>query len=518
MPDLTGLAVPLQNTLPRKMLASVRARGDASAIFSNGSVETRITIREFLPSVRCLAGGLAKLGLRRGDIIAVQMPTRLATVQAHAAAAWLGLTVLPIIHIYEGAELAFVLEQSGAKALITPTSWRKIDFPARRAELASAFPSLLQIVEGPAIPGQVSFDSLLNAEPLAEPADIAGDDIAMLVYTSGTTSQPKGVQHSHAGLLAELLADHGKRGSLVQLAPWPPGHVAGVLALLRFWVMAQDSVYLESWDAHVAARLIETYRVQASSGTPFHMASLLDAAAEDRRDISTLTDYMAGATMVPPALIQRCQDVGLATYRCYGLSEHPTISCGFPDDPLEKRLGTDGRLNPGVEVRIVDDEGRDVPLGQSGEIWSRGPDRFVGYFDSSRNAEALTPDGWLRTGDIGRLDTEGYLSITDRKKDIIIRGGENIASREVEDLLCLIPGVREAAVVGAPDPRLGERVAAFIVAEPGTDLSIAAIARHFAAHHVAVQKTPEFVHSLADLPRNSAGKVLKPVLRERLQG
>jgi acyl-CoA synthetase (AMP-forming)/AMP-acid ligase II len=468
-------------------------------------------------SVQRLAAGLAGLGLHKSDILAVQMPTRLATIQLHAAAAWLGVTVLPIIHIYEGAELAFILEQSGAKALVSPSAWRKVDFAARRARLAQDFPNLLQIVEGPASAGEVSLESLLVAEPMAKSVAVSPEDIAMLIYTSGTTSQPKGVQHSHASLLAELAADHGKRGSLVQLAPWPPGHVAGVLTLLRFWAMAQNSVYLESWDAHIAARLIEHYGVQASSGTPFHIASLLDAAAQDGRDISSLTDYMAGATMIPPALIQRCQDAGLATYRCYGLSEHPTISCGSPDDPLDKRLGTDGRLNPGVELRIVDDLGCDQPPEAPGEIWSRGPDRFVGYFDSSRNAEALTPDGWLKTGDIGVLDAEGYLSITDRKKDIIIRGGENIASREVEDLLMLIPGVRDAAVVGAPDARLGERVAAFVVADPDTDLSIAAIARHFVGHRVALQKSPEFVQVVADLPRNAAGKVLKPVLREKLR-
>lgn len=513
-----ALSLHATPSLARMMLASSGNRSEAIAIFNDGAIERTITHHGLVDSVRRLAAGLTRLGLRQGDILAVQMPTRLATIQTHAAAAWLGLIVLPIIHIYEGNELAFILEQSGAKAIVTPSAWRNVDFVARRKELTQAFPNLLQIVEGPAVTVEVSMESLLLAEPLTEPVEVSSTEIAMLIYTSGTTSQPKGVQHSHTSLLAELAADHSKRGKLVQLAPWPPGHIAGVLSLQRFWVMGQDSVFLESWDAHIAARLIERYGVQASSGTPLHMASLLDAAAEDGRDISSLTDYMAGATMVPPALIQRCQDAGLATYRCYGLSEHPTISCGFPDDPLDKRLGTDGRLNPGVEVRIVDDEGHDLSPGEAGEIWSRGPDRFVGYFDSSRDAEALTPGGWLRTGDIGVLDVDGYLSITDRKKDIIIRGGENIASREVEDLLCLIPGVREAAVVGAPDARLGERVAAFIVAEPNTDLTIHAIARHFAAHQVAVQKTPEIVHLIPDLPRNTAGKVLKPVLRERLRG
>ncbi len=502
-------------TLAGAMLgAPTRARA-ATAVFADARGDTPLTHADMVEQARRLASGLAALGLVAGDIVAVQMPTRPATMVIHAALAWAGLVVLPIIHIYEGAELGFVLRESGAKAIITPDSWRAVDFAGRRAWLAEAFPQLIRIVDGAGGEGEVALASLLAQPPHAAPAAVAADDPAMVIYTSGTTSRPKGVRHSHASLLAELTVDAIARGQLLTLAPWPPGHVAGVLGLLRFAAMGQASIYLDAWDAHVAARLIEQYRVEATSGTPFHITTLLDAAA-DGRDISSLRDYMAGATMIPPALIDRCEALGLATYRCYGLSEHPTISCGSPTDPLAKRLGTDGRLNPGVEVRLVDDDGRDVPQGQPGEIWSRGPDRFIGYHDPSRDAEAFTADGWLRTGDVGVLDAEGFLAITDRKKDIIIRGGENIASREVEDILSTMPGVREAAVVGAPDAALGERVAAFILAEPGADLSLAAVASHFAASRVARQKTPEIVRLVDELPRNTAGKVLKAPLRAML--
>ncbi|MBV9510841.1 MAG: AMP-binding protein, partial [Caulobacteraceae bacterium] len=263
---------------------------------------------------------------------------------------------------------------------------------------------------------------------------------------------------------------------------------------------------------------IAKHRITATSGTPFHLTSLLDAADAGGADLSCLTDYLAGATMIPPALIERCEKRGLATYRCYGMSEHPTISRGTKDDPLEKRLNTDGRLCPGVEVRIVDEDGRDVSVGDVGEILSRGPDRFVGYTDAALNAEAIEPGGWLRTGDIGRLDTDGFLAIVDRKKDVIIRGGENIASREVEDLLSSLPGVREAAVVGAPHPTLGEQVCAFVVVDEGADVSLKAVSAHFAAAGIARQKTPERIEPVLELPRNAAGKVLKPELRSRLRG
>lgn len=494
-----------------------RERPEARLIIFEDGADRIVSHGEVAEQARRLAAGLRSLGLGAGDILAVQMPTRLSTVIAHAAAGLLGLTLLPIIHIYEGRELAFILRQSGAKALLTPPHWRNIDFARRRARLADEFPDLVHVVDGETDEDAVGLTSLTGHEPLDDPPPVSADSIAMLIYTSGTTADPKGVQHSHKGLVAELTADADKRGALVTLSPWPPGHIAGVLGYLRFWAMGQSCVLMEQWDAIEAARLIEQYRVQGTSGTPFHLTTLLDAAEAGSRDISSLVDYMAGATMVPPALIERCESKGLATYRCYGLSEHPTVSAGSPDDPLEKRLGTDGQLNPGVEVLIVDEEDRPLPLGEAGEILTRGPDRFVGYRDGALNASAFTQDGWLRTGDIGTLDRDNYLTIVDRKKDVIIRGGENIASREVEDILSLLKGVQEAAVVGAPDQRLGERICAFVVAAPDTDLSIEHIGAHFAAHGLARQKTPEIVHRVDALPRNAAGKVLKPELRAQLR-
>jgi acyl-CoA synthetase (AMP-forming)/AMP-acid ligase II len=503
-------------TLGQCLVRGARERPDVRLVINEGGIDREIALAEVADRARRLAAGLKAIGLRSGDVFAVQMPTRLSTLIAHAAAGLLGLTLLPIIHIYEGRELDFIIDQSGARALLTPSAWRTIDFAARRAALAERFPDLIRIVDGDAEPGAVDLASLLDREPLEALPGIDPDAFAMLIYTSGTTADPKGVQHSHRSLIAELTADAERLDSSVKLSPWPPGHIAGVLGYLRFWALAQPSVLMEQWDAAEAARLIEQYRVRGTSGTPFHLLTLLDAAEADGRDISSLTDYMAGGTMVPPALIERCERIGLATYRCYGLSEHPTVSAGSPTDPLEKRLGTDGRLYPGVEVRIVDEEGSPLPVGETGEILTRGPDRFVGYRDKTLDAGAFTPDGWLQTGDIGRLDEDGFLAIVDRKKDIIIRGGENIASREVEDVLSLLPGVREAAVVGAPDERLGERVCAFIVADPGADLSIERIAVHFAEQGLAKQKTPEFVHRVDELPRNAAGKVLKPKLRDLL--
>jgi acyl-CoA synthetase (AMP-forming)/AMP-acid ligase II len=509
-----GLLV--DRTLAEAFVEAVRARPDVEVTVVSDNRPAHATLGEVFERAQRLAGGLRALGLGAGDVVAVQTPNWLETLLAHAAIALIGGVTLPIIHIYGSAELSFIVRQSGAKALITPDVWRGANYIERVAAVRAVAPDLIHVVVGQAPAGAVAWDDLAAHAPDATVARRDPASVALLIYTSGTTSDPKGVQHSHQTLLAELLAAPDRAPDAVALSPWPPGHVAGVLALGRFWLFGRPTVLMEQWNAAEAARYIEAHRISSTAGTPFHLTSLLDAAEQMGLGLSSLTDYLAGATMIPPSLIARCDARGLKTYRSYGLSEHPTVSRGAPEDPLEKRLTTDGRLCPGVEVMIVDDDGQPVATGGEGEILSRGPERFLGYRDSALDAGVLLAGGWLRTGDIGRLDAEGYLAITDRKKDIIIRGGENIASREVEDILALMPGVKEAAVVGMPHPTLGEKVCAFIVADAGTDLGLEHVSAHFRARGVARQKTPERIILIDELPRNAAGKVLKPVLRARL--
>jgi acyl-CoA synthetase (AMP-forming)/AMP-acid ligase II len=218
---------------------------------------------------------------------------------------------------------------------------------------------------------------------------------------------------------------------------------------------------------------------------------------------------------VPSTLIERCAARGLNTFRSYGSSEHPTVTTGFPTDAMEKRLTTEGKAMAGSEMRFVNDDGDDVAEGADGEIVTRGSELFAGYFDSSLNAAAMLPGGWYRTGDIGHLDPDGYLVISDRKKDIIIRGGENISSREVEDIILADPTVLDAAVVAWPDARMGEIVCAFVIPRPGFEVTLESVRAHFAQAGTARQKTPERVALIDELPRNSTGKVLKHELRAR---
>ena len=226
---------------------------------------------------------------------------------------------------------------------------------------------------------------------------------------------------------------------------------------------------------------------------------------------------MTGAAAVPPTLVERADRAGVPSYRCYGSSEHPSVTSSLPSDPLEKRAMTDGSPMPPNEIRIVDDDGKDVDPGKPGEVATRGPELFVGYSDDALNVAAFLPGGWFLTGDIGVVDAEGYLTITDRKKDVIIRGGENIASKEVEDVLSRHSAIDDVAVVAEPDERYGERVCAFVTLREGADLSLDEVRRLFANAGVARQKTPERLEVVDAFPRTAAGKIKKFELRDRLR-
>ncbi|MDT7549762.1 MAG: hypothetical protein QOE84_2156 [Actinomycetota bacterium] len=494
-------------------------------LFAEADGDVRRSAAQLAAEIDRLAGGLQRLGVRAGDVVAVQLPTSQHALVAFAAVLRLHATLLAVVDIYGSRELDHVLRDSGAVALVVRDAWR-----GRRAvdvvAALSGLPALRSVIvvgsaEGNVV-GTSSWNDLVSGQgvqpELVEPSP--ADAAALLLYTSGTTAAPKGVQHDAASLLAEVhsIAEFvGEGPDSRPLQVFPAGHIGGVTGLLRGLVAGTAGVYLESWDPHRAAELIERERLTFCAGAPVHLTMLLDAAEQDGRDLTSLRGFMTGAATVPPALVQRTDAVGFATYRCYGSTEHPTVTSGRPEDPLDKRAFTDGRPLPGNELRIVDDEGHDVAAGAEGEVVSRGPELFRGYRDSRLDAEAFLPGGWYRSGDIGRIDAEGYLAITDRKKDVIIRGGENISSREVEDVLEEHPAVVAAAAVAEPDPRYGERVCAFVVLRPGTALDLDEMRVHFRASGTAVQKTPERIIVVDELPRTPAGKIKKAELRAQLR-
>ncbi|MGD9794501.1 MAG: AMP-binding protein, partial [Acidimicrobiia bacterium] len=456
---------------------------DAEMIFVGSEHPGRANLAEMDRVSDRVAAGLWNLGLRAGDVVAVQVPNWLEGALAYQATFKLGLVIVPIVHIYGPAEVGFILNESKAKALIIPQRWRNIDYLARIAALRET-PALEHIITiGDAeVPGTIAWSKLEEAEPCDLPPLAGPDEVCMLIYTSGTTADPKGVQHTSNTLAAEVRSTRdivGAGEGIVNLAAFPAGHIGGVLNVLRTFMFGCSSVLMDTWDATVAANIVNDYRANSTAGAPFYLTSMMAAANELGLDMSPMTGFMVGAASVPPAIVHEAQRNNIIAYRAYGSSEHPVITTGSPSDALDKRATTDGRLTPGNEVRLVDEDDNDVPIGVDGEILSRGPELFIGYRNPALDEVSFLPGGWFRTGDIGRLDEEGYLTITDRKKDVIIRGGENISSKEVEDVLASHPSVFEAAVVAMPDERYGEKVAAFVLLNPGCTLDLDEVRRHF---------------------------------------
>ena len=532
--------VPLSVLLSR----SVQARPVTRMHFHTEEGVTSVTTSGLIFAGRQLARGLRTIGLRRGDAIAMQLPTARDTAVLYLAALEIGAVLVPIVHIYGPAEVSFILRESRARFLCVPERWRGIDFLAR-VDALGHLPDLERvIVLGERTPaGGITLKAIEALAGTTTNTTTTSstmpqvDDVCLLLYTSGTTAAPKGVRHTHRTVGAEWLipfidvdaapeapaapaprggvAALGRRGGGPYLTPFPAGHIAGFNFLLRPFVTGTDMVFMDRWDAALAAELIERHRVRLSGGTPFHLRGLLEAAARDGRDLSSLAAYSMGGTGVTPEHVAAADHAGFAGSRSYGLTEHSTVSVGWRDMPFAQRAQTDGRLQPGTEVRIVDELERELPRGSDGEILVRGPELFIGYTDAALNAQAFTSDGWFRTGDIGRLDATNCLTLTDRKKDIVIRGGENISSQEVERVLATHPAVQDVAVVAQPDARHGEKVCAFVVLKRGGTLALADVQRHFAAAGVARQKTPEGLHVVDELPRTASGKVKKGELRER---
>jgi acyl-CoA synthetase (AMP-forming)/AMP-acid ligase II len=489
--------------------AAARAPGAALTVASD-NLPCTTTLGEVVAAGRRMGTRMTAAGVGRGDIVACMLANWREWLVVAVAAAQAGAVMLPIVTIYGAKELGFILRQSKAKWLFTPDRFRNVDYAKVVAECGD-LPALERHIAIGA-----DFDALESDGPITDPAPVDAGDLALLVYTSGTTADPKGVMHSARGFLAEMetmrLMRAGSDDDAV-ISPWPPGHVAGALSMYRFLCQGTPLILMDQWDARLAAELIDRHKVTSSSGTPFHLSGMIAAADAQGYDLTSLRQYLVGAAPVPPSLIERCQASGLSVYHCYGSSEHPTVTSGVVDDPLDKQLHTEGRAIVGSEMRFVDDDGADVPAGQDGEICTRGPELFMGYLDASLNAAAFLPGGWYRTGDIGRLDEGGYLLITDRKKDIIIRGGENISSKEVEAVLLGHPAVADVAVVAAKDDRMGEVVRACVVLAPGAALTLDEVREHFFAAGIAKQKTPERLSLFAELPRNASGKVLKHELR-----
>jgi len=475
-----------------------------------------------------LVAALTAGGVKRGDAVAFQLPNWREAVVAFYGLAMGGFVLVPIVHIYGPKEVRFILAQSRARAYISADRYGHVDYldivdgsaPATLADLH------LHVVVGSTDrvpPGRVTragWDVVEHAAPAAPAAASDPDAVCVLAYTSGTTSTPKGVMHTHRTLLAELTH---MRSWITPESPnlmgSPVTHATGMLgAVLGPMQVGQDIHLIDRWDPSRALDIMLEAGIGAGTGASVFLASIIDHPAFTPEHARHMHRVGLGGAPVPSALAERAAAHGIAIIRAYGSTEHPSVTGGSYDDPAHKRHGTDGRPMPGVEIRLLADDGVPVAAGQAGEIWSRGPELCVGYTDPSLDNGAFDDDGWYRTGDIGMLDEDGFLTITDRLQDVIIRGGENLSAAEIEAAIAPLPQIAEVAVVAAPDARLGEHACAIVRLAPDvTSMELRDITEQLASIGLARQKWPEELRIVSDFPRTASGKIRKVDLRRELR-
>jgi fatty-acyl-CoA synthase len=497
---------------------------------------------EFDRQVDRLAGGLLRLGVRRGDHVAVWLTNSPEWVLAFSAIGRIGAVLVPVNTRYKAEEVAYILSQSDARALIMlPRMWGTdyVDMLNGLApDLAGqqpgalalrAFPMLRAVVvDGDEAPsGALALSALLSAEPdeaalAAAIAAVTPDDRLLICYTSGTTGRPKGAMHSH-----RVLKQATKVGLAMRVEPgdrvlghMPFYHVAGLfMALVPALTLGAGLVLTPHWEAGAALELIERERVTMFGGIPTHFYDLMGHPSLPERDISSLkAAWIGGSPVMRETFLQIMEKLGLEKIlSSYGMTEN-TISTTFNrwDDPIELCCQNKAPILADGEVKIVDPDTLEaLPAGRDGEIWCRGETVMLGYYrNPEATRETITEDGWLRTGDIGRFDDEGNLSITGRIKEMFKIGGTNAYPAEIEQHLAKLPEVKMSVVVGAPDERLGEVGFAWIQLQPGASLTAEAVIGHCKGR-IADYKAPRHVRFLDEFPLTSTGKIQRMALAER---
>ncbi|BCW91137.1 Medium-chain fatty-acid--CoA ligase [Alphaproteobacteria bacterium SO-S41] len=506
------------DTLGRRIERNVAAWPDTTLLYLSKTRGYRTTLGAAVAESQRIASAFLDLGVKRGERIAVMLPSWHECLMCYLAGLHAGFIIVPMVTIFGVREVSFIMKNCNARVLVCPGVWKGKDFrPIAHEMLDAGLADKVVMVDDDVIDPRFESwtDFAARGKAPAEHGPNRPDDVCFILYTSGTTADPKGARHTHNTLGAEWESDcYTGEDHPVGLNMMPAGHTAGLLAMVRPFFTGEEAYVMDEWDRDVAVEAIATYKVTRSGGTPFHLAGMIESADAKHLSLASLQTYIIGATNVTPALVEAGLERGAKSCRCYGSTEHPTISAAKTADPDRQRAFTDGRLLRGITVRLVDDDGKDVAPGEEGEIWSNGPELIVGYTDPVKNADSFVDNIWFKTGDVGRLDKDGYLSITDRKKDIIIRGGENISSREVEEALFQHPAVSEVAVVPLPDKVMGEKVLAFIVLNDGAkSFTVADALTYFQQIGMAKQKTPERVEIIGEMPRTPIGKIRKQDLK-----
>ena len=501
---------------------TARAMPDKIAVVDNHGASYTYSALDHAAS--CLANWMLAKGIESGDRIAFQLPGWCEFTVIYLACLKIGAVSVPLLPSWREAELVWVLNKCQAKMFFAPTLFKQTRPVDLILPLQNQLPQLQQIVGvdklAPATSSLSLSQIIADNTPLTTAITTHGDELAAVLFTSGTEGLPKGVMLTHNNILASERAYCARLNLTwldVFMMPAPLGHATGFLhGVTAPFLIGARSVLLDIFTPDACLALLEQQRCTCMLGaTPF-VYDLLNLLEKQPADLSALRFFLCGGTTIPKKVARECQQLGIKLLSVYGSTESSPHAVVNLDDPLSRFMHTDGYAAAGVEIKVVDDARKTLPPGCEGEEASRGPNVFMGYFDEPElTARALDEEGWYYSGDLCRMDEAGYIKITGRKKDIIVRGGENISSREVEDILLQHPKIHDACVVAMPDERLGERSCAYVVLKaPHHSLSLEEVVAFFSRKRVAKYKYPEHIVVIEKLPRTASGKIQKFLLRK----
>jgi cyclohexanecarboxylate-CoA ligase len=489
----------------------------------------RFTYRELATLADRIAVGLSRLGVGRNDVVAMQLPNWWQFSLLYLACSRLGAVLNPLMPIFRERELGFMLKHGEAKILVVPKLFRNFDHEAMARSLQPQLPSLKRVVvvDGG---GVDDFDMLLTKPEWEKAPDAAKiltanrpgpDDITQLIYTSGTTGEPKGVMHSANTLMANIVpyAQRLKLGKddIVLMAS-PLAHQTGFMYGLMMPIMLRASVILQDvWDPARATEIIREERVTFTmASTPF-LTDLTRAVSETGKGVPSLKTFLCAGAPIPGPLVEQARaTLGAKIVSAWGMTENGAVTLIKLDDDDNLAFTTDGCALPGAEVRVIDAESKPLPPGEIGRLVVRACSNFGGYLKRPQ-WNGTDAEGWFDTGDLARIDADGYIRISGRSKDVIIRGGENIPVVEIEALLYRHPAVAQVAIVAYPDERLGERACAVIVPKAGQTIDFAAMTEFLKQQKLAMQYIPERLVVREAMPATPSGKIQKFRLRDMLR-
>lgn len=501
---------------------AVTRPGDVAVVDGNG----RHSYRELADHARRFASFLRANGVGHASVVSVQLPNRYEAVVAAVAIQSLGAVVNPLLPNYRAKELAYVFSQARPAAVVTPATYRGFDHRDLIAEVthSTRLDPLHVVVEGDAPragSGGTPWPDALTAAPVPLERQ-RSDSVSELIFTSGTEANPKAIMHTEqtANFSMRVASrDLGIGPDDVVWMPSPVGHSTGFNYGIRFALYHGLRLVLQdTWDAEAAIDIVNRERCSYTLAATTFLQDLVGAAERAGALLGTLRCFGCGGAPVPPDLVAAAEERGITVLRLYGSTEVLVGTWNRPHSPAAKRRDTDGIAMSAVELEVRDDDGDAACRpGVPGELFVRGPNTSVGFFgDPERTASTFTPEGWARSGDLVTIDEDGYLTVVGRKKEIIIRGGMNIAPREIEELLVSFPEVERAAVVGVPDDRLGERSCACVVLHDGASLDLERTVERLRGAGLATYKLPERLEVLDSLPTTASGKVQKHEILRRL--